>query len=617
MTTKQKKNLSRIIAAIVLLVAGIFLGEATTYGIVLSLLAFGLAGWDVVYKAIRNISKGQVFDEFFLMTVASLGAIFIQEYAEGAAVMSFYQLGEWFQGYATGRVRQSISDLIDIRPDFANVLRDGEVQQVDPYEVETGEIIVVRPGERIPLDGIVVEGRSLVDTAALTGEPVPQELLTGKSAISGCINQSATLQIRTTTTYDQSTVERVLELVETSGAQKAKVENFITRFARVYTPLVVGLALLVALIPPLLFGGEFMDWLYRALTFLVISCPCALVISIPMSFFGGIGGASKAGILVKGGNYLERLAEVGVIAFDKTGTLTEGNFEVQEIVPSDSYTKAEIIYYAAAAELDSLHPIADSLQRALGREVDRFEVDNVQEIAGQGVIANVKNHHVLVGRALLLANNGIGFEAANESGTTVYVAVDGQYAGRIAIADRIKADAGSAIKALRQLGIRKLVMLSGDKKETACRVAEKIGLDAVLAELLPEDKVKGLNELFQSVPHGKSLVYVGDGINDAPVLARADVGVAMGGIGSDAAIEAADVVLMTDEPGKLVTAIQIAKKTTGICWQNIVMAIGVKVLVMILGAAGVASLWAAVFADVGVAFLAILNSMRSLYGNFS
>lgn len=617
MTTKQKKNLSRIIAAIVLLVAGIFLGEATTYGIVLSLLAFGLAGWDVVYKAIRNISKGQVFDEFFLMTVASFGAIFIQEYAEGAAVMSFYQLGEWFQGYATGRVRQSISDLIDIRPDFANVLRDGEVQQVDPYEVETGEIIVVRPGERIPLDGIVVEGRSLVDTAALTGEPVPQELLAGKSAISGCINQSATLQIRTTTTYDQSTVERVLELVETSGAQKAKVENFITRFARVYTPLVVGLALLVALIPPLLFGGEFMDWLYRALTFLVISCPCALVISIPMSFFGGIGGASKAGILVKGGNYLERLAEVGVIAFDKTGTLTEGNFEVQEIVPSDSYTKAEIIYYAAAAELDSLHPIADSLQRALGREVDRSEVSHVQEIAGQGVIANVKNHHVLVGRALLLANNGIGFESANESGTTVYVAVDGQYAGRIAIADRIKADAGSAIKALRQLGIRKLVMLSGDKKETACRVAEKIGLDAVLAELLPEDKVKGLNELFQSVPHGKSLVYVGDGINDAPVLARADVGVAMGGIGSDAAIEAADVVLMTDEPGKLVTAIQIAKKTTGICWQNIVMAIGVKVLVMILGAAGVASLWAAVFADVGVAFLAILNSMRSLYGNFS
>ncbi|MBE6100456.1 MAG: cadmium-translocating P-type ATPase [Anaerovibrio sp.] len=617
MTTKQKKNLSRIIAAIVLLVAGIFLGEATTYGIVLSLLAFGLAGWDVVYKAIRNISKGQVFDEFFLMTVASLGAIFIQEYAEGAAVMSFYQLGEWFQGYATGRVRQSISDLIDIRPDFANVLRDGEVKQVDPYEVETGEIIVVRPGERIPLDGIVVEGRSLVDTAALTGEPVPQELLAGKSAISGCINQSATLQIRTTTTYDQSTVERVLELVETSGAQKAKVENFITRFARAYTPLVVGLALLVALIPPLLSGGEFMDWLYRALTFLVISCPCALVISIPMSFFGGIGGASRAGILVKGGNYLERLAEVGVIAFDKTGTLTEGNFEVQEIVPSDSYTKAEIIYYAAAAELDSLHPIADSLQRALGREVDRSEVSHVQEIAGQGVIANVKNHHVLVGRALLLANNGIGFEAANESGTTVYVAVDGQYAGRIAIADRIKADAGSAIKALRQLGIRKLVMLSGDKKETACRVAEKIGLDAVLAELLPEDKVKGLNELFQSVPHGKSLVYVGDGINDAPVLARADVGVAMGGIGSDAAIEAADVVLMTDEPGKLVTAIQIAKKTTGICWQNIIMAIGVKVLVMILGAAGVASLWAAVFADVGVAFLAILNSMRSLYGNFS
>ena len=617
MTTKQKKNLSRIIAAIVLLVAGIFLGEATTYGIVLSLLAFGLAGWDVIYKAIRNISKGQVFDEFFLMTVASFGAIFIQEYAEGAAVMSFYQLGEWFQGYATGRVRQSISDLIDIRPDFANVLRDGEVQQVDPYEVETGEIIVVRPGERIPLDGIVVEGRSLVDTAALTGEPVPQELLAGKSAISGCINQSATLQIRTTTTYDQSTVERVLELVETSGAQKAKVENFITRFARVYTPLVVGLALLVALIPPLLFGGEVMDWLYRALTFLVISCPCALVISIPMSFFGGIGGASKAGILVKGGNYLERLAEVGVIAFDKTGTLTEGNFEVQEIVPSDSYTKAEIIYYAAAAELDSLHPIADSLQRALGREVDRSEVSHVQEIAGQGVIVNVKNHHVLVGRALLLANNGIGFESANESGTTVYVAVDGQYAGRIAIADRIKADAASAIKALRQLGIRKLVMLSGDKKETACRVAEKIGLDAVLAELLPEDKVKGLNELFQSVPHGKSLVYVGDGINDAPVLARADVGVAMGGIGSDAAIEAADVVLMTDEPGKLVTAIQIAKKTTGICWQNIVMAIGVKVLVMILGAAGVASLWAAVFADVGVAFLAILNSMRSLYGNFS
>lgn len=617
MTVKQKNSLCRIVAAIVLLLAGLLWGEETFYGITLSLLALTISGLDVVYKALRNISKGQFFDEFFLMTVAALGAMAIHEYAEGAAVMTFYQLGEWFQGYATGRVRSSISDLMDIRPEYANVLQDGEVVQMDPYDVAVGEIILVKPGERIPLDGQVVEGQSLVDTAALTGEPAPKELREGDRAISGCINQSSPLKIQTTTSYDQSTVERVLELVETSGAQKARTENFITRFARVYTPMVVALALLVAALPPLCLGADFSTWLYRALTFLVISCPCALVISIPMSFFGGIGGASRAGILVKGGNYLERLAEVEIIAFDKTGTLTEGCFDVQEIEATGNLSKEEILFYAAAAEMDSLHPIADSLRRAWGKEVAREDVEDVQEEAGQGVRADIKGHKVLVGRALLLENSGIRFTQADGDGTLVYVAVDGQLAGVISIADRIKANADVAMKGLRQVGVRKLVMLSGDKQRTADRVASALGMDEAMAELLPEDKVNGLNNLIKTLSPGRSLAYAGDGINDAPVLARADVGIAMGGIGSDAAIEAADVVLMTDELGKLVTAIRIARKTKSICWQNIIGTIGVKVLVMALGAAGIASLWAAVFADVGVAVLAIMNALRALYGTYN
>lgn len=617
MTVKQKNSLCRIVAAIVLLLAGLLWGEETFYGITLSLLALTISGLDVVYKALRNISKGQFFDEFFLMTVAALGAMAIHEYAEGAAVMTFYQLGEWFQGYATGRVRSSISDLMDIRPEYANVLQDGEVVQMDPYDVAVGEIILVKPGERIPLDGHVVEGQSLVDTAALTGEPAPKELREGDRAISGCINQSSPLKIQTTTSYDQSTVERVLELVETSGAQKARTENFITRFSRVYTPTVVALALLVAALPPLCLGADFSTWLYRALTFLVISCPCALVISIPMSFFGGIGGASRAGILVKGGNYLERLAEVEIIAFDKTGTLTEGCFDVQEIEATGNLSKEEILFYAAAAEMDSLHPIADSLRRAWGKEVAREDVEDVQEEAGQGVRADIKGHKVLVGRALLLENSGIRFTQADGDGTLVYVAVDGQLAGVISIADRIKANADVAMKGLRQVGVRKLVMLSGDKQRTADRVASALGMDEAMAELLPEDKVNGLNNLIKTLSPGRSLAYTGDGINDAPVLARADVGIAMGGIGSDAAIEAADVVLMTDELGKLVTAIRIARKTKSICWQNIIGTIGVKVLVMALGAAGIASLWAAVFADVGVAVLAIMNALRALYGTYN
>ena len=617
MTVKQKNSLCRIVAAIVLLLVGLLWGEETFYGITLSLLALTISGWDVVYKALRNISKGQFFDEFFLMTVAALGAMAIHEYAEGAAVMTFYQLGEWFQGYATGRVRSSISDLMDIRPEYANVLQDGEVVQMDPYDVAVGEIILVKPGERIPLDGQVVEGQSLVDTAALTGEPAPKELREGDRAISGCINQSSPLKIQTTTSYDQSTVERVLELVETSGAQKARTENFITRFARVYTPTVVVLALLVAALPPLCLGADFSTWLYRALTFLVISCPCALVISIPMSFFGGIGGASRAGILVKGGNYLERLAEVEIIAFDKTGTLTEGCFDVQEIEATGNLSKEEILFYAAAAEMDSLHPIADSLRRAWGKEVAREDVEDVQEEAGQGVRADIKGHKVLVGRALLLENSGIRFTQADGDGTLVYVAVDGQLAGVISIADRIKANADVAMKGLRQVGVRKLVMLSGDKQRTADRVASALGMDEAMAELLPEDKVNGVNNLIKTLSPGRSLAYAGDGINDAPVLARADVGIAMGGIGSDAAIEAADVVLMTDELGKLVTAIRIARKTKSICWQNIIGTIGVKVLVMALGAAGIASLWAAVFADVGVAVLAIMNALRALYGTYN
>lgn len=613
MTVKQKKTLGRIILAFLLLVIGLVLGEDSPFGIGLALLSFGIVGWDVIYKAVRNISHGEVFDEFFLMTIASIGAIAIQEYSEGAAVMVFYQLGEWFQGYATGRVRTHIGELIDIRPEYANVLRNDEFVQLDPYEVKVGEIILVKPGERIPLDGEVVEGQSFVDTAALTGEAVPQELFPGKKAISGCINQSSSLKIKTTSSYDQSTVERVLELVETSGTQKAKTEKFITKFAKVYTPIVVLLAVLVAIVPPLLFEKEFSVWLYRALTFLVISCPCALVISIPMSFFGGIGGASHAGVLVKGGNFLERLAQVEIIAFDKTGTLTEGCFDVQEIVPTGDISKEELLRYAAMAEMDSLHPIAESLQRAYGKEIARVDVDNIEEVAGRGIVASMAGHTVLAGSAGLLRDNNVTFTPADAMGTIVYIAIDGIYKGYISIADRIKQGAKNAMDGLRRLGVKQLFMLSGDRKENANSVSESLGLDGALAELLPEDKVNGLNELFKSVKNGGSLVYVGDGLNDAPVLARADVGVAMGGIGSDAAIEAADVVLMDDEPEKLITAIKIAKKTRVICWENIIGAIGVKVLVMVLGAAGIASLWAAVFADVGVAVLAVLNAMRALY----
>jgi len=613
MTVKQKKTLGRIILAFLLLVIGLVLGEDSSFGIGLALLSFGIVGWDVIYKAVRNISHGEVFDEFFLMTIASIGAIAIQEYSEGAAVMVFYQLGEWFQGYATGRVRTRIGELIDIRPEYANVLRNDEFVQLDPYEVDVGEIILVKPGERIPLDGEVVEGQSFVDTAALTGEAVPQELFPGKKAISGCINQSSSLKIKTTSSYDQSTVERVLELVETSGTQKAKTEKFITKFAKVYTPIVVLLAVLVAIVPPLLFEKEFSVWLYRALTFLVISCPCALVISIPMSFFGGIGGASHAGVLVKGGNFLERLAQVEIIAFDKTGTLTEGCFDVQEIVPTGDISKEELLRYAAMAEMDSLHPIAESLQRAYGKEIARADVENIEEVAGRGIVASMAGHTVLAGSAGLLRDNNVTFTPADAMGTIVYIAIDGIYKGYISIADRIKKGAKNAMDGLRRLGVKQLFMLSGDRKENANRVSESLGLDGALAELLPEDKVNGLNELFKFVKNGGSLVYVGDGLNDAPVLARADVGVAMGGIGSDAAIEAADVVLMDDEPEKLITAIKIAKKTRVICWENIIGAIGVKVLVMVLGAAGIASLWAAVFADVGVAVLAVLNAMRALY----
>ena len=613
MTVKQKKTLGRIILAFLLLVTGQVLGEDSPFGIGLALLSFGIVGWDVIYKAVRNISHGEVFDEFFLMTIASIGAIAIQEYSEGAAVMVFYQLGEWFQGYATGRVRTHIGELIDIRPEYANVLRNDEFVQLDPYEVEVGEIILVKPGERIPLDGEVVEGKSFVDTAALTGEAVPQELFPGKKAISGCINQSSSLKIKTISSYDQSTVERVLELVETSGTQKAKTEKFITKFAKVYTPIVVLLAVLVAIVPPLLFEKEFSVWLYRALTFLVISCPCALVISIPMSFFGGIGGASHAGVLVKGGNFLERLAQVEIIAFDKTGTLTEGCFDVQEIVPTGDISKEELLRYAAMAEMDSLHPIAESLQRAYGKEIARADVENIEEVAGRGIVASMAGHTVLAGSAGLLRDNNVTFTPADAMGTIVYIAIDGIYKGYISIADRIKQGAKNAMDGLRRLGVKQLFMLSGDRKENANRVSESLGLDGALAELLPEDKVNGLNELFKSVKNGGSLVYVGDGLNDAPVLARADVGVAMGGIGSDAAIEAADVMLMDDEPEKLITAIKIAKKTRVICWENIIGAIGVKVLVMVLGAAGIASLWAAVFADVGVAVLAVLNAMRALY----
>ena len=611
MTKKQKKQLARIVSAAVLFLLAAALPLSPAVEMAAFLLCYALIGWDIVWKAVTNILHGQVFDENFLMTVATVGALCLNEYSEGVAVMLFYQVGEWFQSYAVNKSRRSISSLMDIRPDSANVIRSGGIEQVDPEEVQIGETIVVRAGERIPLDGTIIEGTSSLDTSALTGESLPREVAAGEDVISGCINQSGTLQVRVSKIYGESTVAKILDLVENASSKKSKSEAFITRFARYYTPLVVIAAVILAVLPPLISGQSFAIWIERALTFLVISCPCALVISVPLSFFGGIGGASKCGVLIKGSNYLEALAKTETVVFDKTGTLTKGSFAVSGLYPQD-ITKEKLIELAAYAEKDSTHPIFRSIRDFYGKAIDGRRIKNVKEIAGFGVQAELDGKVILAGNAKLMREQNIAFKLLEESGTLVYVAEDGRYAGAILIEDEVKADAAAAIKDLKASGVKKTVMLTGDADAVGKKVAAKLKLDAAYTELLPAGKVDHMEQLLGETSDKGKLTFVGDGINDAPVLARADIGIAMGGLGSDAAIEAADVVIMTDEPSKIATAMRISRKTLRIVHQNIVFALGVKALVLILGALGIASMWAAVFADVGVAVIAILNAIRAL-----
>ena len=611
MTKKQKHLLARIIVAAVLFAAGDLLHPEGWAELGVYLVCYAVIGWDIVWKAITNILHGQVFDENFLMTIATVGALILGEHSEGVAVMLFYQVGEWFQSYAVSKSRRSITSLMDIRPDYANIEKDGKLIQVDPEDVKIGDTIIVKPGERVPLDGKIIKGSSTLDTSALTGESMPREVEAGMEVISGCINQTGILTIQTTKEFGESTVAKILDLVENASDKKGRMENFITRFARYYTPVVVFAALALAVLPPLVTGQAFSIWIYRALTFLVISCPCALVISIPLSFFGGIGGASKIGVLVKGSNYLEALAYTETVVFDKTGTLTKGSFAVTEI-QANGMTDEELLELAAYAEDYSNHPISLSIQKAYGKKIDNSRITDVQEIAGHGVQAVIDGMTVLAGNAKLMEREHIPYTASNAIGTVVYVAFDGRYAGCIVIADEIKADAPVAIKTLKAAGIRQTVMLTGDADAVGQDVARRLGLDRAYTELLPADKVDRVEELLAQKSDKGMLAFVGDGINDAPVLARADVGIAMGALGSDAAIEAADVVLMTDEPSKIAAIMQIARKTIRISNENIVFALGVKFLVLILGAVGRANMWAAVFADVGVSVIAILNAIRAM-----
>ena len=611
MTKKQKHLLVRIIVAAVLFAAGGLLHLEGWAELGVYLVCYAVIGWDIVWKAITNILHGQMFDENFLMTIATVGALILGEHSEGVAVMLFYQVGEWFQSYAVSKSRRSITSLMDIRPDYANIEKDGKLIQVDPEDVQIGDTIIVKPGERVPLDGKIIKGSSTLDTSALTGESMPREVEAGMEVISGCINQTGILTIQTTKEFGESTVAKILDLVENASDKKGRMENFITRFARYYTPVVVFAALALAVLPPLVTGQAFSIWIYRALTFLVISCPCALVISIPLSFFGGIGGASKIGVLVKGSNYLEALAYTETVVFDKTGTLTKGSFAVTEI-QANGMTDEELLELAAYAEDYSNHPISLSIQKAYGKKIDNSRITDVQEIAGHGVQAVIDGMTVLAGNAKLMERGHIPYTASNAIGTVVYVAFDGRYAGCIVIADEIKADAPAAIKTLKAAGIRQTVMLTGDADAVGQDVARRLGLDRAYTELLPADKVDRVEELLAQKSDNGMLAFVGDGINDAPVLARADVGIAMGALGSDAAIEAADVVLMTDEPSKIAAIMQIARKTIRISNENIVFALGVKFLVLILGAVGRANMWAAVFADVGVSVIAILNAIRAM-----
>lgn len=611
MTRKQKRLLFRIIVAAVLFAAGSLLPLGPTVEMGVFLVCYAVIGWDIVWKAVTNILHGQVFDENFLMTIATIGALILGEHSEGVAVMLFYQVGEWFQSYAVSKSRKSIASLMDIRPDYANVERNGKLEQVDPDEVNIGDTIVVKPGERVPLDGKIIKGTSALDTSALTGESMPRDVEPGMEVISGCINQTGILTIQTTKKYGESTVAKILDLVENASDKKGKTENFISRFARYYTPIVVFAAIALAILPPLVTGQPFSVWIYRALTFLVISCPCALVISIPLSFFGGIGGASKIGVLVKGSNYLESLAHTEVVVFDKTGTLTKGSFAVSQIKAIDM-KEEQLLELAAYAEDYSNHPISQSIQKAYGKKIDNSRISDVQEIAGHGVRAVIDGKTVLAGNAKLMNRENIAYTPSDAIGTVIYLACNGKYAGYIVIEDEVKADAPAAIRALKEVGVRKTVMLTGDADAVGKKVAQKLGLDQAYTELLPADKVDRVETMLKQTSEKGKLVFVGDGINDAPVLARADVGIAMGGLGSDAAIEAADVVLMTDEPSKISAVVRIARKTIRIANENIVFALGVKLLVLILGATGYANMWAAVFADVGVSVIAILNAIRAM-----
>ena len=611
MTRKQKRLLFRIIVAAVLFAAGSLLPLGPTVEMGVFLVCYAVIGWDIVWKAVTNILHGQVFDENFLMTIATIGALILGEHSEGVAVMLFYQVGEWFKSYAVSKSRKSIASLMDIRPDYANVERNGKLEQVDPDEVNIGDTIVVKPGERVPLDGKIIKGTSALDTSALTGESMPRDVEPGMEVISGCINQTGILTIQTTKKYGESTVAKILDLVENASDKKGKTENFISRFARYYTPIVVFAAIALAILPPLVTGQPFSVWIYRALTFLVISCPCALVISIPLSFFGGIGGASKIGVLVKGSNYLESLAHTEVVVFDKTGTLTKGSFAVSQIKAIDM-KEEQLLELAAYAEDYSNHPISQSIQKAYGKKIDNSRISDVQEIAGHGVRAVIDGKTVLAGNAKLMNGENIVYTPSDAIGTVIYLACNGKYAGYIVIEDEVKADAPAAIRALKEVGVRKTVMLTGDADAVGKKVAQKLGLDQAYTELLPADKVDRVEAMLKQTSEKGKLVFVGDGINDAPVLARADVGIAMGGLGSDAAIEAADVVLMTDEPSKISAVVRIARKTIRIANENIVFALGVKLLVLILGATGYANMWAAVFADVGVSVIAILNAIRAM-----
>ena len=624
MNKKQKKMLIRILAAAAMMAVLAFIPAEGVLRFALYMVPYLTVGYDILWKALKGIKNRQVFDENFLMAVATVGAVLLAiyegsgDYTEAIAVMLFYQVGEWFQSYAVGKSRRNISELMDIRPDYANIETDGKLQKVDPDEVEPGSVIVVQPGEKVPIDGVVIEGTSTLNTSALTGESLPREAGMGDEVVSGCINMSGLLKIRTTKEFGESTVSKILDLVENAASRKSRSEDFISKFARVYTPAVCLSALALAILPPvvrMLFMGLTADWgswIYRALTFLVISCPCALVISIPLSFFAGIGGASKAGVLVKGSNYLETLSKTRIVVFDKTGTLTQGNFEVSGIHHSEIENE-KILEYAALAESASSHPISKSLQRAYGKEIDRARVSDIREIPGGGVIAKVDGQEVAAGNDKLMNQLGVSFIPCHSVGTIIHMAVDGRYMGHIVISDVVKPNAKPAVQALKSAGIRQTVMLTGDAKKVAENVAASLGIDRVYSELLPGDKVEKVEELLRNKPERDKLAFVGDGINDAPVLSRADIGIAMGAMGSDAAIEAADVVLMDDDPMQIAKAIKISRKCLRIVYQNIVFAIGVKLVCLVLGALGFANMWLAIFADVGVMILAVLNAIRALF----